>query len=162
MIGSVSKILSPGLRLAVIHVPKRYFTEVSSTLYSIVITPPALMMQLFTRIVNLGKFDKIRELRIKELIERNKLFDKICSEFESIGNSNCPLRWAFIPDEKNITPSTVEKELFGKGIQVYSAERFVVGNSDIPQAIRISLISEHDTDLYIMGLKKIRDYFRSL
>lgn len=162
MIGSVSKILSPGLRLAVIHVPKRYFTEVSSTLYSIVITPPALMMQLFTRIVNLGKFDKIRELRIKEVKERNKLFDKICSGITSSGDKYCPLRWAFIPDGKNITPSQIENDLLEKGIQIYSAERFVVGNSDIPQAIRISLISEHDHDLYVSGLKKLNEYFNSL
>ncbi|MBR6403380.1 MAG: PLP-dependent aminotransferase family protein [Eubacterium sp.] len=162
MIGSVSKILSPGLRLALIHVPEKYYAEVSSTLYSIVITPPALMMQLFTRIINLGKIDKIRELRIKEVKERNKLFDKICSGLKFSGNSNCPIRWTFLPDGVDISPSTVEKDLFEKGIQIYSAERFVVGNSDIPQAIRISLISEHNSDLYISGLKKINEYFNSL
>ncbi|MBO6166517.1 MAG: PLP-dependent aminotransferase family protein [Eubacterium sp.] len=162
MIGSVSKILSPGLRLAVIHVPKQYYTEVSNTLYSIVITPPALMMQLFTRIVNLGKFDKIRELRIEEVIERNKLFDEICTGFRSSGDSSCPLRWAFIPDKRGITPSTAEKELLDKGIQIYSAERFVVGNSEIPQAVRISLISEHNLDAYKCGLKELNKYLSDI
>ena len=158
MIGSVSKILSPGLRLAVIHIPKKYYAAVSNTLYSIVITPPALMMQLFTRIVNLGKFDKIRALRIEEVMERNKLFDKICTGFSSIGDSSCPLRWAFIPEGRGITPSIVEKELLDKGIQIYSAERFVVGSSDIPQAVRISLISEHNVDAYKSGLREINNY----
>ena len=158
MIGSVSKILSPGLRLAVIHVPKNYYTAVSNTLYSIVITPPALMMQLFTRIINLGKFDTIRALRIEELTERNKLFDEICTGFRSIGDINCPLRWAYIPEDRGISPSTAEKELLDKGIQIYSAERFVVGNSDIPQAVRISLISEHNLDAYKCGLKEINNY----
>ena len=158
MIGSVSKILSPGLRLAVIHVPTQYYAAVFNTLYSIVITPPALMMQLFTRTVNLGIFDKIRELRIKEVEDRNKLFDKICTGFKSSGNSCCPLRWAFIPDEKNVTPSVAEKELLEQGIQIYSAERFVVGNSDIPQAIRVSLISEHNPEAYKSGLKTLNRY----
>ena len=158
MIGSVSKILSPGLRLAVIHVPTQYYAAVFNTLYSIVITPPALMMQLFTRTVNLGILDKIRELRIKEVKDRNKLFDKICTGFKSSGNSCCPLRWAFIPDEKNVAPSVAEKELLEQGIQIYSAERFVVGNSDIPQAIRVSLISEHNPEAYKSGLKLLNAY----
>ncbi|MBQ8952185.1 MAG: PLP-dependent aminotransferase family protein [Eubacterium sp.] len=158
MIGSVSKILSPGLRLAVIHVPERYYTAVSNTLYSIVITPPALMMQLFTRTVNIGIFDKIRELRIKEVKDRNRLFDKICTGLKSSGNSCCPLRWVFIPDEKNATPSVAEKELSELGIQIYSAERFVVGNSDIPPAIRVSLISEHNPEAYKSGLKVLNNY----
>lgn len=159
MIGSTSKILSPGLRLALIHVPDRFYKAVSDTLYSIIITPPALMMQLFTRTVNLGKFDKIRELRIAEVIERNKLFNEICPDIRTSGNSNCPLRWAYIPEETGIIPSEAEKQLRERGLQVFSAERFVVGNSDIPKAIRISLISEHSIKSYKKGLEIIRDYF---
>ena len=159
MIGSVSKILSPGLRLAVIHVPEQYYAEVSSTLYSIIITPPALMMQLFTRIVNLGIFDRIRNLRIDDVIERNSLFDSICPKVKSSGYSNCPLRWLYIPKSKGVTPSEAEKALLEKGIQVYSAERFVVGSSDIPEAVRISLISEHNLESYKKGLEIINEYF---
>lgn len=159
MIASVSKIVSPGLRLAVLHIPNQYYTKVATTLYSIIITPPALMMQLFTRLINLGKFDKIRELRIADVIERNKLFDSVCLNIKSSGDIYCPLRWAFIPDGKEINPSMVEKELLEKGIQLYSAERFVVGNSKVPQAVRISLISEHNLDEYINGLEIINKYF---
>ena len=86
------------------------------------------------------------------------MFDKICTGFKSSGNSCCPLRWAFIPDEKNVAPSVAEKELLEQGIQIYSAERFVVGNSDIPQAIRVSLISEHNPEAYKSGLKTLNRY----
>lgn len=162
MIASVSKILSPGLRLAVLHIPDQYYTEVATTLYSIIITPPALMMQLFARLVNLEKFDKIRKLRMNDVLERNKLFDRICSNIKSTGNAYCPLRWAFLPEGRNIKPSTVEKELLEKGIQVFSAERFVVGNCEVPRALRLSLISEHDPDAYIAGLNTIRQYFEGM
>lgn len=158
MIGSVSKIMSPGLRLAVLRIPEQYYTKVSSTLYSIIITPPALMIQLFTRLVTLGKFDTIRKLRINEVFERNRLFDQTCPKIKSVGNPYCPLRWVFIPDDKEVNPSLVEKELLGNGIQVFAAERFVVGNVDVPQAIRVSLISEHNPDEYIAGLKLLNQY----
>jgi hypothetical protein len=61
-----------------------------------------------------------------------------------------------------ITPSDVEKQLLEKGIQVYSAERFVVGNSDIPRAIRISLISEHNLEVYRSGLRIVHEFFHTL
>lgn len=159
MIASVSKIMSPGLRLAVLHVPKKYYTKVAATLYSIIITPPALMMQLFTRIMNLGKFDKIRELRMKEVVERNRLFDRICSKVKSVGNDYCPLRWVFIPEERKGAPSVVEKQMLEEKIQLYAAERFVVGNSEVPRAVRVSLISEHNLDKYKTGLELINKYF---
>ena len=159
MIASVSKILSPGLRLAVLHIPSQYYQRVATTLYAIIITPPALMMQLFTRLINLGKFDKIRALRIQDVVERNKLFDRICPTVKSSGDIYCPLRWTFIPEGKEVNPTILEKDLLKMGIQLYSAERFVVGNYSVPQAVRISLISEHDPEKYEAGLEMINRYF---
>ena len=152
MIASTSKILSPGLRLAVLYAPKKYYTKISQTLYATIITPPSLMLQLFTQLINLGKFDVIRELRIKEVIERNKLFDNICTNVKSSGDIHCPLRWTYIPENITKSPSDVEQELLEKGIQLYSADRFIVGNCNVPNAMRISLISEHDLNKYKTGL----------
>lgn len=159
MIASTSKIFSPGLRLAVLHAPHQFYAKIATALYAIIITPPSLMLQLFTQLVNLHKLDTIRELRIRDVIKRNELFDKICKNTVSIGNKYCPLRWMFIPEQIKKTPSLVEKELLAEGIQLYSAERFVIGNSNIPQAVRISLISEHNPDNYISGLEIINKYF---
>ena len=162
VIGSTSKILSPGLRLAVIHTPAQYYSQIASTLYSIIITPPALMMQLFARIINNGRFNRIRELKIKDVETRNKLFDSICKDIQSTGNKHCPIRWISLPDKKNLNPSEAEEDLLNKGIQVFSAPRFVVGNSEIPKAIRVSLISEHNTESYKKGLMLLNDYINQL
>ena len=160
MIASVSKILSPGLRLALLHIPENLYDKIATVLYAIIITPPALMMQLFTRLVNLDKFEYIRNLRINDVIERNRIFDEICPNLTSNGNINCPLRWVNIP--KDTIPSMVEKELLQKNIQLYSAERFVVGNSHVPSALRISLISEHNLDNFRNGLKELNQYLQSI
>ena len=52
----------------------------------------------------------------------------------------------------------VGQGILEQGIQIYSAERFVVGNSDIPQAIRVSLISEHNPEAYKEALNLITTF----
>ncbi|MBQ1275442.1 MAG: PLP-dependent aminotransferase family protein [Cellulosilyticum sp.] len=138
-ISSVSKIMSPGLRLALLHVPTQFYKPIWECLYAMHITSPALMTQLFTRLVISGNFDEIRSLRIAELKERNQLFDNMCSELSTIGHLHSPIRWVLLPD--NITPAAFEKKAYEQGLQVYSADRFIVGNTQIPHAVRLSLIS---------------------
>ena len=138
-ISSVSKIMSPSLRLALIHVPTQFYKPIWECLYAMHITSPALMTQLFTRLVISGNFDEIRSLRIAELKERNQLFDNMCSELSTIGHLHSPIRWLFLPD--TITPAAFEKKAYEQGLQVYSADRFIVGNTQIPHAVRLSLIS---------------------
>lgn len=160
LIASVSKIMSPGLRLAILHVPEQFYEGVTMTLYAMNITPPALMMQLFTRLVNSGKFDEIRRLRIEELVERNRLFDQICKECDTTGNTYSPIRWLKLRTDDVRTPAEFENCLKGHGVQVYAAGRFVVGNTKIPPAVRVSLISEHHVEVYKKGLKQLcEDYF---
>lgn len=160
-IASVSKIMSPGLRLAILHVPEQFADAVSMTLYAMQITPPALMMQLFTRLVNSGNFDKIRELRIQELTERNRLFDEICKGCQTNGNPYSPIRWLMLRDKDRRTPSVYEREMKERGVQLFGADRFVVGTAEIPRAVRVSLISEHDVERFKEGLKILTQCYHS-
>ena len=131
------------------------------TLYAMQITPPALMMQLFTRLVNSGNFDKIRELRIQELTERNRLFDEICKGCQTNGNPYSPIRWLMLRDKDRRTPSVYEREMKERGVQLFGAERFVVGTAEIPRAVRVSLISEHDVERFKEGLKILTQCYHS-
>lgn len=145
-ISSVSKVLSPGLRLALMYIPSKFYNAMWECLYAMHITPPALMTQLFTRLMLSKTFDEIRKLRILELEERNLIFDALCPDLSTIGNLHSPIRWLTLPS--SIHPAQFEKTAYAKGLQVYSADRFVVGNIPIPNAIRISLISAHPLEQY--------------
>ena len=149
-ISSVSKILSPGLRLALLHIPPPFYRLVWECLYAMHITPPTLMTQLFTRLILSGRFETIRKLRIKELVERNQLFESLCPSLVSCGHPYSPIRWVQLPNE--IAPSAFEQMAFKKGLQVYASDRFVVGSIPIPPAIRISLISAQPLERYEQGL----------
>ena len=156
-ISSVSKVLSPGLRLALIHTPLNFHQKMWECFYAMHITSPLLMTQLFTRIILTGRFEKIRKLRIEELEERNRLFDAICPSLPTIGNLYSPIRWLNLPDI--LSPNDFEKRAAKKGLQLYSADRFVIGSGAIPHAVRLSLISAHPIERYKQGLHILNELF---
>ncbi len=138
-ISSTSKILAPGLRLAVIHCPQTAYPLIRESLYGMQIAPPVLMMQLFTRILLSERFEEIRRLRIQDLEQRNQLFDEMLKDCENTGNFHSPIRWIQIPE--HITPAQFEALALSHNLQIYGADRFIVGSETIPNAIRVSLIS---------------------
>lgn len=150
-ISSTSKILAPGLRLAVIHCPQTAYPLIKESLYGMQIAPPALMMQLFTRMILSGRFDEIRSLRIQDLEQRNQIFDEIIKDFKNTGDFHSPIRWIQIPT--SITPAQFEALALSHNLQVYSADRFIVGSESIPNAIRVSLISAEKIEDYRTGLQ---------
>lgn len=150
-ISSTSKTLAPGLRLAVIHAPKALYPDIKETLYGMQIAPPALLMQLFTRILLSGRFDEIRRLRIADVEKRNQIFDEIIKDCENIGNSHSPIRWITL--SKHISPTQFEALALSHNLQIYSADRFTVGSEPVPNAIRVSLISAQEIDVYKEGLQ---------
>lgn len=79
---------------------------IKECLYGMQIAPPALLMQLFTRII-------------------------ISGQFETLALSH--------------------------NLQVYGADRFVVGSESVPNAIRVSLISAQQIDVYKEGLITLRE-----
>lgn len=158
-ISSTSKTLAPGLRLAVIHAPEVLYPTIKETLYGMQIAPPALLMQLFTRILLSGRFDEIRRLRTKDVEERNKIFDEIIKDCEHIGNSHSPIRWITL--SKHISPTQFEALALSHNLQIYSADRFTVGSEPIPNAIRVSLISAQQINVYKEGLQILQKLLHS-
>lgn len=153
-ISSTSKVLAPGLRLAVIHCPTKAHALIQESLYGMQIAPPALMMQLFTRIILSGRFDEIRRLRIKDLEKRNQIFDEIIKDCENTGDFHSPIRWIQIPEHN--TPAQFETLALSHNLQVYGADRFTVGSEPVPNAIRVSLISAEQIEDYQTGLQILR------
>ena len=149
-ISSTSKTLAPGLRLAVMHCPTTVYNSIKESLYGMQIAPPALLMQLFTRIVLSGRFEEIRRLRIEDLEKRNQIFDEIIKDCENTGNFHSPIRYIKLPN--HVSPAQFEALALSHNLQVYGADRFTVGSEPVPNAIRVSLISAEQIEEYKEGL----------
>ena len=150
-ISSTSKILAPGLRLAIIHAPLNKYLSIKESLYGIQIAPPALLTQLFIRLIISHEFEKIRNLRIKDLENRNIIFDKILKNIKNSGNIHSPIRWITLPN--NTTPSQFEALALSHNMQIYGADRFVVGSESTPNAVRVSLTSTENIEDFKTGLE---------
>lgn len=155
LISSTSKILAPGLRLAIIHCPAHLRQTIKESLYGMQIAPPPLMMQLFTRMILSGQFEKIRTLRTEDVEHRNRIFDSILKDCENTGNRHSPIRWIKLPNDR--IPAQFESLALSRNLQLYGADRFTVGSEPVPNAIRVSLISADRIEDYKIGLNILKE-----
>ena len=136
-IASFSKAIAPGLRLSYIISPERYYNALSDALYNINLTLSPLLLEIAGRTLVSGK----AELLIKEQQgiagKRNRLLNRILADYEVLGSDNSLFRWLLLP--KGWSGSKFESIAYARGVQVYGAERFAVGNTKPIAAVRIAV-----------------------
>lgn len=158
-LSSMSKVLSPGLRLAVLHTPEKYYTCIKQSLYAMNIAVPSMMVSLASRLILSGKSEEIRMLKQKGIRERNELLNKILEKFDVKGGLHSPLRWLMLPDK--FTPDEFESLALVHGVQVYSASRFCVGATKVPNAVRIAVTAVPDIRDFERGAEILRTLLNS-
>lgn len=152
---SLSKTISPALRIAYIAAGEKYYSQLENALYNINLSQSALTLELASRLIVSGLAEKLLARRSAGIIERNKIADEVLSGQTLLGEGLCLSRWLILPD--TITGAEFERAAFEKGVSVYAAERFVVGR-DCPAAARIAICSPdsiHELKTGLMILKSI-------
>ena len=150
-IASLSKSLAPGFRLAFVLAPRQYQESISFALYNMNISVSNLLAQTAANLIQSGKSELILTERKKQIMERNQLVDQYLSDYELKGERTCPFRWLILP--KPYTSHFFEQLAKAAKVQVYAADRFLVGTGLREEAVRLSVISEEDTDTFIKGLQ---------
>lgn len=153
-LSSMSKALSPGLRLAVIRADKAYYQAISQSLYAMNISPPSMMVHLAARLIHSGKAQEIRAQRQKGIVERNLILEDILTGYELKGTSQSPMRWLMLPE--GLTGDLFEHLALKAGVQVYSASRFCVGATPVPAAVRLAVTAVTDTEVFRNGAFMLR------
>ncbi|MEA5091669.1 Histidinol-phosphate aminotransferase [bioreactor metagenome] len=148
-IASFSKAIAPGLRLAYIVPPRDYYKAMLDALYNINLTPSPLLLELAGRVLVSGKAELLIEEQRNIAIERNIILNKILLGYEVWGTNNSLFRWLVLP--KGWTGTSFEAEAYVRGVQVYAAERFAVGNTKPAAAVRIAVATASAKD-FAMGL----------
>lgn len=136
-IASLSKSIAPGLRLAYVAVPMRFKERIARALYNLNISVSPLMAELSARLIVSNQFEALIEGHREQTIRRNQLVDRYLEDFACLGNETGIFRWLQIPG--GVKGSEFESLAARHGVQVYAAERFVVGNSCPERAVRVAV-----------------------
>lgn len=159
-IASLSKSLAPGLRLAYVAVPIQFKEQIFKALYNINITVSPLLAELTARLIFSNQFEELIESHRKQNMRRNQIADKYLSGYTCLGDETGIFRWLLLPGE--ITGAEFETLAAQQGVQVYAAERFVVGNSCPERAVRISVCAPKTLEELERGLISLKHLLDTL
>ncbi|MFJ8258392.1 PLP-dependent aminotransferase family protein [Peribacillus asahii] len=159
-IASLSKSLAPGLRLAYVAVPSQFKEPISKALYNLNITVSPLLAELTARTIVSNQFEVLIERHREQTIRRNQIVNQYFADYTCLGVKTGIFRWLLLPGE--ITGAEFEKLAAGQGVQVYAAERFVVGNSCPERAVRVSVCAPKTLEELEQGLIILRRLLNDL
>ncbi|HBW38413.1 MAG TPA: hypothetical protein DEF89_25360 [Desulfosporosinus sp.] len=136
-IGGTSKLLGPGFRISFVRVPEAYIELIEKGLLNTTWMASPITAELVTRLITTGKAETIMEGKREEARIRNELALKMLHKYDVVSRPCGFFQWLFLPAGWQGR----EFELFAReaGVQVFCAEKFAVGSSLAPSAIRISL-----------------------
>ncbi len=158
-ISSVSKTLSPGLRVAFVACGKTYYKALSIGFYSINIMLSPILIETTIRLINSNAADEILHRRREDTKKRNEFMNEALKGYTVLGEELCNFRWLILPE--GFTGKTFELCAKNAGVQIYCAERFVVGNSKIPHAVRIAITAEQNEEEFRKGIEILKEILES-
>lgn len=156
---SLSKIISPGLRLAYLAVPETYRKEIGLGIYNQNITVSPFLLELSARLIHTKRADSIAAERRHYAKQQNEIVNHHLGGYEVLGDENCPFRWILLPEA--FTGKSFEICAKNEGVQVYSGERFLVGNSNTHSAVRISVTAARNPLEFEEGIKILKRLLES-
>lgn len=136
---STSKFLCAGLRVAYIVVPNKYRQSLEGALYNMNLMVSPFNLEIVNRIFNSPLLEELIAEKKQELIERNAMVNSILQGYEIFGETTCNFRWLLLPAKWNSQDFEIEAKK--RGVQIFCADRFAIGKTIPPKAIRISISS---------------------
>lgn len=153
-IASLSKTISPGLRLSYIVTPSALRKRIMETLYNINISISPMMLELATRLIHDGVAETILEKHKLYAKQQNALVNQYLGNYNILGDDACIFRWLILPDK--FTGVQFELLAAKAGVQVYAAERFAVGNAKPIKAVRLAITApENQLEQALIILKDL-------
>lgn len=154
-LSSLSKTVAPGLRTAFLHVPKRNYQDLVTSLYSMNIALSPLLATLSAGLIEEGIADEILAARKEQIAQRNRIVNSLLGDCVAAAQPTCPLRYLQLPER--FTGKTFELRAQEIGVQIYGAERFVIGNQPAPRTVRLSVTTPRTTEELTVGLTRLKE-----
>lgn len=147
---SVSKSLCAGLRIGFMVIPDKFKVKVEEGIYNINLVTSPFNAEIVCQMIESGLANKILKERKEMTLKRNEIVDEILRDNIILGNKYSPFRWLNLPE--NMDSQVFENAAKIKGVKVYCASRFAVGNSNFAPAVRLSICSPKNISELKKGL----------
>lgn len=138
-IGSTSKLLGPGFRTSFVKVPKRYLEAVKKGVLNTIWMASPLTAELVSQLIVTGKAEQVISSKRTEAKARNELATAILGNYQLGARTHGFYQWIGLPKQWWGKGTEFEWVARAVGVQVYCAEKFLVGSRQLPQAVRIAL-----------------------
>lgn len=159
-IASLSKSIAPGLRLAYAAVPSAFKDPISKALYNLNVSVSPLFAELAARTIVSNQFESLIKGHREQAIRRNQIVNRYLADYTCLGTEAGIFRWLLLPGV--ITGAEFERLAAQRGVQVYAADRFVVGNSSPERAVRIAVCAPETIEELEEGLRILQCLLREL
>ena len=159
-IAGLSKSMAPGLRMAYVAVPEAFKEPMIKALYNLNIAVSPLLTELTARTIVSNQFETLIANHQQQNTYRNQIVNRYLAEYTCLGAETGIFRWLLLPGR--ITGAEFEALAAQQGVQVYAAERFVVGSSIPERAVRISVCAPSTVEELEQGLIILRNLMDTL
>lgn len=136
-IAGISKALAAGLRVAFVVVPEQYRRAIHEAILNTMWMTPPLNIELITMWIKDGTADRVIAAKRQEASRRFALAREILHDFSFTGIESGFYIWLDLPAPWR--GAAFELRMRELGVNVFGAEKFIVGDAAAPAAARISL-----------------------
>ncbi len=152
-IAGLSKAFFAGLRVSYIAASKHFANRITKAVLNTIWMAPTLNSAIITEVIHNGDAEKIILCKLKEANARFEIAKREMASFRFHGFPNTYFIWLELPEQW--IPSKFEEYAKKAGIQVFGAEKFIIGSSIPPAAIRISLSGVASQKILADGLRTL-------
>ena len=155
-VSGLSKPLCPGLRIAYLYLPDKYVNPMEQGIFSQNLKISSLNMEIAAELIRSGLAWKIIQKKRNAAFARNEIYAS-CFPESSLRKESY-YQWLELPD--NLSGRLCEAELSCRGVSVFGAERFTVGNQGKTNAVRIATCSAKNEEQLRKGLEILLNFIR--
>ncbi len=137
LIGSFSKLTSPGLRVGFVAAESRWGSRVAAWLRLSCWMPCLLSSAVVARWIESGEMAELLQAKNRDLEQRQRLARKHLKDFRYQTTPFSNHLWLNLPQPWDA--QTLAAALYSERLVIKGAEAFTIGRTPVPRALRLSL-----------------------
>lgn len=156
---TLSYVGSPEIRIGYMKIFKKKIPELQAAKRALAIAGSVISAEIATHWINTGILERLMLWQTKEIRARASSIQKILKGFDYQYSPNGLFLWLKLPAPWRATDFAIAAN--ERNVMVLEAERFMIGRGAAPHAIRISITSAQNRELFKEGLKILSELMNS-